>query len=144
MNISENGLNMVKEFEGLRLESYQDQGGIWTLGYGTTGYGIKPGMTCTPERAEEWLRADTYAAEMSVNKMVGVPLKQGQFDALVDFVYNLGSGALAGSELLKKLNAGDMEGAANEFPRWNHVNKKVVDGLTRRRLAEKKLFMEGM
>jgi GH24 family phage-related lysozyme (muramidase) len=87
------------------------------------------------------LQSDIRIVTSYVNRLVTVEINQNQFDALVDFTFNLGSGALAGSTLLKKLNAGDYEGAANEFKRWNHVNGKPSKGLTRRRAAEEKMFL---
>lgn len=143
MNYSPALLELVKEFEGFRATSYQDQGGVWTLGYGHTK-GVKSGDTCTQEQADALLAGDIAESVNAVNRLVGFPIAQAQFDALVDFTYNLGSGALAGSELLRKVNRGDFEGAANEFKRWNHVNKVEVAGLTRRRAAEERLFREGM
>jgi lysozyme len=140
MTYSEEGLKLTKHFEGCRLKAYQDQGGVWTIGYGST-LGVKEGDTCTHEQAEAWICEDLADAVSHVNRIVKVPITQTQFDALVDFVFNLGFGSLIKSKLYRKLKAGDYEGAADEFPRWNHVNGKVIDGLTRRRLAERAMFM---
>lgn len=143
MSYSDHGLNITKSFEGLRTTAYQDQGGVWTLGFGHTA-GVRGGMTCTQEQADAWIDGDVAHSVRAVNGLVSTPITQNQFDALVDFAFNLGSGALAGSELLRKVNAGDMEGAALEFLRWDHVHGTVVKGLTRRRQAEAALFREGM
>jgi lysozyme len=93
-------------------------------------------------QAAGWLRADAQEAVDAVNRLVTVPLNQSQFDALVDFVFNLGAGAFSTSTLLRLLNGGDYAGAAGQFGRWNKDNGKVVAGLTRRRAAEAKLFEE--
>lgn len=139
---SQNGLNMTEGFEGLRLTSYQDSVGVWTIGYGHTS-GVGPNQTCTQEQANEWLAEDVQGAAYVVNKVVTVPLNQNQFDALVDFVFNLGSGNFQSSTLLKLLNSGDYAGASAQFPLWNHAGGVVVPGLTARRLAEQNLFNTG-
>lgn len=140
LTYSQNGLKLTESFEGLRLEAYQDQVGVWTIGYGHTS-GVTPGMVCTQDQAQAWLLEDVQGASFAVNRMVTVQLNQNQFDALVDFTFNLGSGNLASSTLLRLLNAGDFTGAANEFPKWNHAGGVVVDGLTKRRKAEQELFL---
>lgn len=140
MKYSENGLRLTMEFEGCRLESYLDTGEVASIGYGHTN-GVKLGQTCTLEMAKEWLAEDVAWGEESIKKMVHVVLTQNQFDALVDFVFNIGSGHFLTSTLLRFLNLGNYERAAKEFERWNEDNGVVVDGLTRRRLAEKKLFL---
>lgn len=141
MTYSEDGLALTKSFEGCRLKAYQDQGGVWTIGYGHTR-GVKAGDVCTQEQAEEWLREDVAFTVASVNKLAPArfPVSQNQFDALVDFAFNLGAGALRTSTLLLKLICGDLPGAASEFARWNHVGGVENKGLTRRRAAEKSLF----
>jgi len=137
--MSQNGLNLIETSEGCRTTAYQDSVGVWTIGYGHTS-NVSPGETCTLQQAEEWLQQDVSGAEYVVNTVVKAPLNQNQFDALVDFVFNLGSGNFQSSTLLKLLNAGDYQGASNEFPKWNHAGGVVVPGLTTRRLAEQKLF----
>lgn len=139
MKYSEKGMALTESFEGLSLTAYRDIGGVWTDGYGNT-HGVVPGSTITLEMAVNDLLSNISGAEYVVNRVVSVPLTQGQFDALVDFVYNLGSGNFQSSTLMRKLNAGDYSGAALEFPKWNHTNGVVVSGLTRRRLAEQALF----
>lgn len=141
MKISQTGLDLVKSFEGLRLKAYYDSVGVLTIGFGSTGPHVKPGMVITPKQAEDLLRDDVTRFEACVSKQVTVPLSQNQFDALVSFAFNLGCGNLASSTLLKKLNAKDYAGAASEFAKWNRAGGKVLAGLTRRREAEKALFL---
>jgi len=140
MKISKVGLDLIKDFEGCELTSYQDIVGIWTVGYGCTGPGIGKGMVITTQEAENMLRRHLERVEAAIERMVTVPLTQGEFDALCSFCYNLGEGALKGSTLLKLLNASDYDGAAQQFERWNKAGGKEVAGLTRRRQAEKRLF----
>lgn len=139
MKMSDKGLALTEQFEGLSLTAYRDVVGVWTNGYGNT-HGVVPGSTITLAQAVSDLRNNIASAENLVNKVVIVSLTQNQFDALVDFVFNLGGGAFQSSTLLRKLNNGDYAGAALEFLKWNHAGGKVVDGLTRRRLAEQQLF----
>lgn len=145
MQTSEKGIALIKQFEGCRLTAYQDSVGVWTIGYGWTnpvdGKQVKAGMTITQEVAERLLKTGMVSYENDVSKLVKVKLSQGQFDALVSFTYNLGARSLSTSTLLKKLNAGDYRGAADEFPRWNKAGGKVLAGLTRRREAERSLFL---
>lgn len=131
---------IVKEFEGLRLEAYKCPADAWTIGYGHT-LGVIPGDVITEKEAEILLAEDLEDAESAVNEYVKVKLNQNQFDALVSFVYNLGAGNFKSSTLLRKLNAGDYLGAANEFKRWNKAGGKVLNGLVRRRAAECNLFI---
>jgi uncharacterized protein (TIGR02594 family) len=139
MSLSQNGLDMIKGFEGLRLNAYQDSAGVWTIGYGHTG-GVRPGDRITQAQAEQYLRGDVKWAEQAVRDNVKVPLTQGQFDALVSFTFNLGAGALQKSTLLKKLNAGDYAGAQAEFGKWVHAGGQRLEGLVRRRAEEAALF----
>lgn len=145
MQISNKGIALIKQFEGLRLTAYQDSVGVWTIGYGWTqlvdGKPITKGMVIKPETAERLLKTGLVSYENDVSKLVKVKLTQGQFDALVSFAYNLGTHALSTSTLLKKLNAGDYDGAGDEFPRWNKAGGKELAGLTRRREAEFALFI---
>ena len=141
MNYSKNGIQLTEQFEGCKLAAYQDQVGVWSIGYGHTR-GVTPGMTCTQEQAEAWLSEDIQWAVNVVNNHVVVTLTQGEFDALVDFVFNLGVGNFEISTLLKLLNSGDYTGAAAQFPRWDRAHGKVIDGLLRRRLAEQDEFNE--
>ena len=139
MQYSKMGLSLTEAFEGVRLVAYQDSGGVWTIGYGHT-QGVYPGMTCLPQQAFAWLQSDTLAAQSAVNQLVNVALTQTEFDALTDFVFNLGTTAFARSTLLRLLNSGDYAAAANEFERWDLCNGQVVAGLLRRRQAEEAEF----
>lgn len=140
MNYSKQGLALTESFEGCRLVAYQDIRGIWTIGYGHTRY-VHPNDTCTQAQAEQWLQQDIQLCVDEVNKYVTVPLTQGEFDALVDFAFNLGCASLNGSTLLRLLNQGDHQGAAGEFEKWSHAGGQVVAGLLRRRLAERDEFI---
>ena len=145
MQTSEKGIALIKEFEGCRLTAYQDSVGVGTIGYGWTqpvdGKPIRAGMTIKQETAERLLKTGLVSYESVVSRLVKVSLTQGQFDALVSFTYNLGARSLSTSTLLRKLNAGDYAGAADEFLRWNKAGGKVLNGLTRRREAERALFL---
>jgi lysozyme len=140
MSYSDEGLEMTKGFEGLRLEAYQDVAGVWTIGYGHTGTDVHAGMRVTEAEAEDLLRADLAGAVGCVNRGVTVRVTQGQFDALVDFCFNAGCGALVKSTLLRKVNLGDSAGAVAQFGLWVHAGGEVVAGLVRRRKAEAELF----
>jgi lysozyme len=131
------------EFEGVKLSAYQDSVGVWTIGVGHTA-NVHKGDTCTMEQAMDWLDYDLSVADCAVNKLITVPLNQNQHDALADFVFNLGEGSLAHSTLLKVLNAGDYDGAANQILAWDHAGGKVLQGLTKRRIAERALFLEAV
>jgi lysozyme len=139
MEYSPDGLKLTESFEGCRLAAYLDSVGVPTIGYGHT-HGVAMGMTCTQEQAEQWLQQDVQVAVQAVNNLVTVPLTQQQFDALVDFTFNLGSGALQHSTLLRLLNSGNYQGAAGEFEKWDKAGGKVLPGLLRRRQAERDMF----
>lgn len=145
-SISKVGIDLIKSFEGCYLKAYKCPAGVWTIGWGTTEpiNGVKPheGMVITQQQADDLLIKNLKAYENAVNKYVTYSINQNQFDALVSFAYNCGNGALKTSTLLKKLNAGDVRGSADEFLRWNKSNGKVLNGLTRRREAERKLFLQ--
>ena len=148
MQTSNKGIALIKQFEGCKLTAYPDPGtggAPWTIGYGWTqpvdGKPVRPGMTIDQATADRLLKTGLVSYENDVLRLVKVKLSQGQFDALVSFTYNLGSRSLSTSTLLSKLNAGDYTGAANEFPRWNKAGGKVLNGLTRRREAERALFL---
>lgn len=142
MQISQAGIDAIKDYEGVRLKAYDDGVGVWTIGVGHTA-GVKRGDEITMAQVDEFLRADLAEAQKAVNTLVTTPLTQGQFDALVSFVFNLGAGAFKGSTLLKKLNAGDYDGAADELLRWNRAGGRVLAGLTKRRISERIMFLEG-
>ncbi|WP_198079719.1 lysozyme [Acinetobacter calcoaceticus] len=143
---SNSGLNLIKDFEGKRLNAYDDGVGVWTIGYGTikypNGVRVKKGDTCTEQQAELYLRNDMLKFEAAINKLVKVPITQNQFDALASFTYNLGETNLANSTLLKKLNKGEYQAAADQFLVWNKAGSKVMKGLVRRREAERALFLK--
>lgn len=148
MQTSHKGIALIKGFEGCRLTAYPDPGtggAPWTIGYGWThpidGKPVKPGMTIDQETADRLLKTGLVSYENDVLKLVRVKLTKGQFDALVSFAYNVGSRALSTSTLLKKLNAGDIKGAADEFLRWNKAGGKEMPGLTKRRKAEREVFL---
>lgn len=138
---SENGQNLTKQFEGLRLSAYADQVGVWTIGYGHTGHGVQTGLTITQDEADAFLISDVAGAVACVNRLVTFEINQNHFDAMVDFVFNLGCASLAGSTLLRFVNTGDFANAAGQFQRWKHAGGVVVPGLLRRRQAEATLFL---
>lgn len=144
MKIGKLGIDLIKDFEGCKLTSYQCSAGVWTIGYGHTGSDVEQGMTIAPEQAEALLRKDLNKFETGVTTLVKVSLNQNQFDALVSFAYNCGLGALKESTLLKKVNAKDFTQASQEFLKWDKCNGKSLPGLTRRRKAEQTLFNKGL
>lgn len=132
--------DLIKSFEGLELEAYLCPADIWTIGYGHTG-NVKEGDSITKAEADELLDKDLQTFRNGVKRLVKVPLNENQFGALVSFAYNLGLGSLQNSTLLKLLNAGDYDGAADQFLRWNKSKGKVLTGLVRRREAERAVFL---
>lgn len=143
MNISEAGLSLIKNFEGCVLIAYVDAVGVWTVGYGHTGPNVHRGLKITQSQADEILEQDVNRFELGVLNNVKVSLNQNEFDALVSFTFNVGINAFKGSTLLRLLNDGaDRSIVAAEFLRWNKGDGKVLEGLTRRRQAEKALFLQ--
>lgn len=145
--MSEDGVNLIKSFEGFSSVPYNDGVGVMTIGYGHALRKMDRHLTkVTEQQATEILKEDISIAVKNVNSLVKVELTQNQFDALVSFAFNVGVGNLKNSTLLKKLNEGDYSGAADEFLRWNkgRVNgvMKEMKGLTRRRVAERTLFLK--
>lgn len=143
MKISDAGLALIKEFERLRLKAYPDPatgGDPWTIGVGHTGPDVYPGLVIDEAQADELLRQDIEKFERCVGIAVN-DLTQQQFDACVALAFNIGCGAFAQSTLARKLAEGDTSGAADQFLRWNRANGKVMAGLTRRRQAERALFL---
>ena len=141
------GVDLIKQFEGVRLNAYPDPGtggDPWTIGYGATqidGKPVRKGITITQEQAEALLHEDIERHAKPVRIMLGdAPTTQNQFDALASLAFNIGVGALKGSTLMRKHKAGDHDGAASEFARWNRAGGRVLPGLTRRREAEAKLY----
>lgn len=140
MQISKEGLDLIKEFEGLSLKAYPDVRGVYTIGYGHTRDAI-PGMVIDAPTAVELLLADTGKCEIAIDKNVKVPLKQCQFDALVSLIFNIGISAFINSTLLRKINnKAPLEAIEKEWLRWCHVAKVVSKGLSRRRRMEFKLY----
>jgi len=152
MKLSDHGYAIIKNFEGLRLSAYRDVAGVWTIGYGSTRYhdgkAVKPGDQLSSEvQADAIFRNAMGPYEDAVNEAVKVPLTQNQFDALVSFTYNEGTGALQGSTLLVKLNEKNYAEAAAHFMAWDKITdpqtgKKIIcDTLMQRRKEESQLFM---
>jgi lysozyme len=132
---------VIRHYEGCSLKAYQDIVGVWTIGYGDTE-NVNPGMVITQQEAEERLtRRLRREFEPGVRAVVNEPIQQGQFDAMVSLAYNIGVSAFANSTLVKLFNAGDVQLAADQFPRWDKAGGKSVKGLRRRRAAERALFL---
>ena len=143
MDLSLEGLKLIKEFEGLRLHAYRCSANVLTIGYGHTGSWIQEDSEITEIEAEELLKKDCQVFVDGVNRLVKVQINQNQFDALVSFAFNLGLGALSGSTLLKLLNDRcDRTIVAAEFQKWCKADGKVLEGLLRRRKAEAALFLK--
>lgn len=140
MRISSKGIDLIKNFEGLRLEAYLDSVNVPTIGYGHTR-NVRIGQTITVEQAEAFLMEDIHEFELAIQRLVCIPLSQNQFDALTSFTFNVGIGNLKKSTLLKKLNTGDIAGAANEFNKWVYAGKQKLKGLVKRRSKERLLFI---
>ena len=139
MKISEEGIALIKKFEGCKLEAYLDAVDVPTIAYGRTKE-VQMGDTCTQQQAEDWLEEELVEYEGYVEKAVTVPLEQNQFDALVSWTYNLGPSNLNKSTALKLLNMSEYDGVPAQLKRWNKAGGKVLDGLVRRREAEALLF----
>tara|TARA_R100001460_G_scaffold4971_4_gene13992 strand:- start:746 stop:1183 length:438 start_codon:yes stop_codon:yes gene_type:complete len=139
MNISQNGLELIKHFEGCELEAYKCAAGVWTIGYGHIKT-AEEGMVISQSYADELLEGEIVEYEDYVNTAVTAPLSQDQFDALVSWTFNLGNGNLNASTMLKVLNRGEYEEVPNQMKRWNKAGGKVLEGLIRRREAEANLF----
>ena len=139
---------LIKKWEALRLEAYMPTPhDVWTIGWGHTK-GVKPGMIITKEKAQQYFYEDTAWAVKAVNDLVKVPVSQNQFDSLVSLVFNIGTPNFRKSTLLRKLNNGDYQGAAEQFPRWNKQRQNgklvVLRGLTRRRAEEMEYFLSSV
>ena len=139
MKISNTGIDLIKHFEGCETEAYLCPAGVPTIGYGHIK-GVQMGDVITETQAHEMLVEELDEYESYINDLVTVSLNQNQFDAMVSWVYNLGSGNLRASTLLKVLNSGDYSGVPEQIMRWNKAGGKVLEGLTRRRQAEADLF----
>lgn len=146
MKINKATLDLVKEFEGFRAETYKCSAGVLTIGYGTTaaaGVGIKPkpGMKITKEEAEVYLHAALNKFSAEIKDAITAPINENEFGAFVSLAYNIGPGAFKKSSALRHFNEGDKTKAANAILLWNKAGGKVLRGLTRRREAERKLFL---
>ena len=139
MKISNEGIELIKHFEGCETKAYKCPAGVWTIGYGHIK-GVQEGDVITETQAHEMLVEELNEYENYIHDLVKCPLNQNQIDALVSWVFNLGSGNLSSSTLLKVLNAGDYAGVPAQIMRWNKAGGKVLEGLTRRRQAEADLF----
>ena len=139
MKISQEGIDLIKHFEGCELESYRCSANVLTIGYGTTK-NVVEGMKISQHQAEELLMKDLEEFEEYVEDLIDVPLEQNQFDALVAWTYNLGPTNLKTSTLRKVLNKGAYDDVAEQIKRWNKANGKVLKGLVRRRNAAAELF----
>ena len=144
-DMSDRAIESLKATEGFRLKAYPDpgsrDGNPWTIGYGATGPGIRRGVVWTKQQADERLVRDVRRFEDQVERILGsTPTSQSQFDALVHFAYNIGTGAFQRSTLLKKHRRGDYRGAEREFHRWNKNDGRVMRGLVRRRKIEAAMY----
>jgi lysozyme len=145
MKVSAAGINLIKEFEGVRLKAYKCPAGVYTIGAGHTSAAgppaVKAGMEITNAQAMKILAQDLVQFEDCIESMVKVPLSQNQFDALVSFAYNVGLEAFRKSTLLKKVNANPNDRLiSNQFLRWNKSRGRVLQGLTKRRIEEARIY----
>lgn len=142
LSISPEGTTLIQDHEGLELAAYYDVANVLTICYGSTR-NVKPNSTETLEQCKTRLAEDIAVAERAVKRLVKVPLTQSQYDALVSFTFNLGSGNLSRSTLLKRVNAGECYAAGREFYRWVYAGGEKLRGLQRRRAAEAELWFQG-
>ncbi len=142
MNISKNGIDLIKNFEGLSLKAYKCPAGVLTIGYGHTGKDVFKEQKITEKEAENLLIKDLIIHANNVNNLINVPLTQNQFDAIISFEYNIGINAFKNSTLLKLLNKKRYLEASNEFDKWIYCNKMKSKGLINRRKKEKELFLK--
>jgi len=144
MIASQAAIDLIQQFESLRLEAYLCPAGVWTIGWGHTA-GVREGMRITAELAEGFLRRDIEQVESGLAAVIHVPLTQGQYDALVSLCFNLRGGAQRlpsiAPRLVAKINGGDGSGAADELLDIDRANGEVLPGLVRRREAERALFV---
>lgn len=146
MQVNDAALNLIKEFEGLRLEAYKCSAGVWTIGYGTTAaanVGIKPkaGMKITEAEADWYLEKAVTKFADKIAPMFTRPINENQFGAFVSLAYNIGPTAFSKSSALRHFNNGDLDKAASSILLWNKAGGKVLKGLIRRREAERSLFI---
>lgn len=142
--INRAGLNLIKEFEGFRAVAYLCPAQVWTIGYGSTYYPdrtkVKQGDRISTKEGEELLKVTVRDFENAINQYVRVPLTPNQFSALVSFAFNVGVSAFRDSTLLRKLNQKEYNEVHHQLMRWTRANKRILQGLVRRRLAESELF----
>ena len=145
MEIDQAGLDLIKQFEGCRLTAYQDQAGVWTIGYGlTNAAGIAPihqGREISQAQADNWLVEAVVPYEEAVVKSIHAPMTQNQFNAMVSLCYNIGEGAFASSSLVRDFNAGNTAQASYDFLKWNRAGGLVNKGLMNRRAKEQAVFL---
>lgn len=139
MKISQEGVALIKKFEGCELDAYQDSVGVWTIGYGHTKE-VKEGDKINKDEADYLLQEEMIEYESYINDMVDVDLNQSQYDSMCAWVYNLGPSNLGSSTMLRVLNEGKYDEVPQQMKRWNKANGEVLDGLIRRREAEALLF----
>ena len=142
--VNQAGVDLIRRFEGCRLDAYPDPGtggDPWTIGYGATGPGIAPGVVWTQEEAEARLVEDIAQFAGAVERALTVPVSANEFAAMVSLAFNIGAGAFKKSTLLRLVNDGHLEAAAEQFLRWNRAGGREMPGLTRRRQAERQLFL---
>jgi lysozyme len=140
VRIHQQGIDLIKKFEGCKLGAYQDSVGIWTIGYGHIE-GVKQGDVITQTEADAFLEKDIQVKEKEITPLIKVEVNENQWAALVSFAFNLGAGNLAKSTLLSRLNSKDFASAGEEFLKWNKAGGKPLNGLTYRRQAERSLFL---
>lgn len=140
MKLNDQGIDLIKEFEGCQLDAYLDMVGKPTIGYGTTGTDIHLGLHWTQEDCDKILLADLDHVQMQIKKVLDVDLTDNEFSALCSLVYNIGIGNFKSSTMLHCLNEREWDLAAAEFSKWDHAGGREVPGLLKRRLAEKELF----
>lgn len=142
MTFTDDGLNLIKSFEGCSLVAYQDQGGVWTIGFGHTSPDLKEGMTWTSDQACEALEADLAFTKARVAWLIKVPVNDNQYSACVCLAFNIGTGAFAKSTLLAMLNFERFPEAAEQFLVWDKISGVPNAGLLRRRASERELFLK--
>ena len=146
MKVDAAGVQLISDFEDLRLTAYDDGVGVWTIGWGTTvypnGQKVKKGDKITLEQAKQYKAYDLARFEKAVNDAVKVPLNQNQFNALVSLAYNIGEKAFTGSTLVKRLNEGNYKAAADQFLVWVNAGGKRMQGLVNRRNKEREVFLK--
>jgi lysozyme len=142
MKCNEAGLDIIRRYEGLRLQPYQDTGGVWTVGYGSTRGVSAKSPPITEQEAEDLLRLDVASAEKDITRKVSVPLNENQFSALVSLVFNIGGTNFRKSTMRALINRKWHDEAANQFPRWVYDNGRKLGGLVKRREEERALYLK--